>query len=78
MTKMKRVKNRYENDLMLYVNLATTLKEYFKQYKTITYKRNPTNYTMLVNEKRHEIEQILERLRKALDVISITDFVDLK
>jgi len=70
------VKKNVDKDLMLYLNFQTELKEYLNQYKKLNYRKS--NFIILFKEKKNELELILERLRASLDIISITNYVDLK
>jgi len=70
------VKKNIDMDLMLYLNFQTELKEYLKQYKKLNYRKS--NFIILFKKKRNELELILERLRASLDIIPITNYVDLK
>lgn len=81
---MSLIKKTKDKDLKLYLDIVKELKEnltlqlYLFPKKIYLSDLKYKSYYSFRNAKKREFELILERLRKALNIISITKFVDLK
>ena len=76
---MTKIKKKFDNDLQLYLDLQKTLTNYFNYFKNIEYKYVDCQesfiiYTTNVNNKRKEINKLINRIRKALSIKSITEY----
>ena len=78
MTKTK-IKKKFDNDLQLYLDIQKTLTNYLNYFKNVEYKYVDCQesfiiYTTNVINKRKEINSLINRIRKALCIKSITEY----
>jgi len=80
--KIKQIVKTYDLDLKLYLDIEKQLRLNLTLYKRIYLKGIGTyltdsykTYTTFIAMKRKELNNLLERLRKALHIISITKFI---
>lgn len=78
------VKKQYDKNLKLYLDIVKELKENYKlnlylfsSNNSCLYDFKYKNYYTFKRAKKKELELLLKNLRKTLNIISITKYVDL-
>lgn len=75
-----KIKKAYDKSLKIYLEVEFELKEYFKLFVKLKYKKGMTcqeylNYQTETYQKRKQIDSILKRLRIRLQIISIMRYI---